>query len=161
MRHTYPVRVYALVIVVCLLAGAWSLVRLGRASGTAERYRFEVQFQRLAGVKDLLAEVPRAGYISNLEESDSRFVSLYFPAQYVLAPTLLVPLSVAPDAELVLGDFTRREDYAAFGREYGLEIVHEFPMGAVLYRRVSAGKTPPPAGPSPPVTSSAEEGHIP
>ena len=41
---------------------------------------------------------------------------------------------------LVLGNFTRQEDYAAIGKPLGLEVVREFPMGVVLYRRVSQGE---------------------
>ncbi|MDZ7639723.1 MAG: hypothetical protein U5J83_15970 [Bryobacterales bacterium] len=64
-----------------------------------------------------------------------------------MAPTLLVPLEDAPAVEFVLGNFTRQDDYAARGKELGLEVVQEFPMGVVLYRRQKGSPPPAPNAP--------------
>ena len=138
----YPARVYLLVALLGAMTLAYAVTRLAEAKEYRDTYPFRAQNARLAGVKPLIAGMRKVGYFSDLDRGRSTSVRLYFPTQYVLAPTLLVPIDEAADEEFVLGNFTRQEDYVALGQQHGLEIVKEFPMGAVLYRRRS-GLAPP------------------
>lgn len=135
MQFRYPAKVYILISALCVMAAGFTLSRLASAAAYQDSYPFQVQFTRLAPVRPWIANTPRIGYLSNVPDEEDAFVRLYFPTQYVLAPTLLVPLHLEPEADLVLGNFTRQEDYHALGRQHGLEVVREFPMGVVLYRR--------------------------
>lgn len=132
---SYPAKVYILIA----LAGAMTLIygisRLAEAKEYQDPYPFRAQFARLREVKQQLQGQRAVGYLSNLEPGERGSTQLYFPTQYVLAPTLLVPIEDRPDVEFVLGNFTRQEDYHARGREWGLEVMREYPMGVVLYRR--------------------------
>ena len=147
----YPARVYLLVALLGAMTLGYSLSRIAEAREYQDTYPFRAQFARLAGVKPLIAGERRVGYLSDQDPRRQTYARLYFPTQYVLAPTLLVPLEDAPSATFVLGNFTRQEDYTAIGREHGLEPVKEFPMGVVLYRRTAAPAPgdPVPAGPHP------------
>lgn len=142
----YPARAYLLVALLGAMTLGYSLSRISEAKEYRDTYPFRAQFARLAGVKPLLAGERQVGYLSDQDPRRQAYARLYFPTQYVLAPTLLVPLEDAPGAKFVLGDFTRQEDYAAVGRKLGLEPVKEFPMGVVLYRRMAA---PAPVNPVP------------
>lgn len=131
---------YVLAGAFALMTAVFAVQRLAEAADYRDPYPFRTQMTRLAPVKALLAGETAVGYLSNLNVGDRRFTNLYFPTQYVLAPTLLVPLGEGGTHRLVLGNFTRQEDYAAIGKPLGLEVVREFPMGVVLYRRVSQGE---------------------
>jgi hypothetical protein len=75
-------------------------------------------------------EVPpdaRLGYVSDLKFDPAVILG----AEYALAPRLLV--AKAPH-ELVIGNFSRPQDYAEFGRKRGLTLVKEFPNGVILFR---------------------------
>jgi hypothetical protein len=135
MQFRYPPRIYALVVMVCLMAAGWSLLRLTWAARFESGYNFNLQFQRLAPVREALGGAPRAGYYTNVGDRDVAFTKIYGPTQYVLAPTLLVPLKLDKQTTLVVGDFSRRDDYSAVGDDLGLQLKAEFPMGAVLYER--------------------------
>lgn len=139
----YPAKVYLLVALLGAMTLAYAVTRLAEAKDYQDTYPFRTQYARLAGVKPLLAGVRKVGYLSDLDPNRAVYARLYFPTQYVLAPTLLVPLGDAPGTEFVLGNFTRQEDYVARGRQLGLQVVKEFPMGVVLYRRQPG--SPPPA----------------
>lgn len=141
-EYRYPAKLYLLIALLGAMTLAYSVARLAEAKDYQDSYPFRAQYARLAGVKQLIAGERRVGYLSEPGRSRSLYARLYFPTQYVLAPTLLVPVEDAVGTKLVLGNFTRKEDYAAIGRKFGLEIVKEFPMGVVLYRRPS---TPAPA----------------
>ena len=64
--------------------------RVGEADSYSDPYPFRTQFARLAGVKPLIATESKVGYISNLKRGPDPYENLYFPTQFVLAPTLLV-----------------------------------------------------------------------
>lgn len=132
----YPARVYVLVTLLGVAGLVYSVGRLAEAKEYQDTYPFRAQYSRLAGVRQLIASERQVGYLSDQDPRRTLFARLYFPTQYVLAPTLLVPLEDAPTVTLVLGDFTRQADYAEIGRKLGLEPVREFPMGVVLYRRL-------------------------
>lgn len=131
----YPAKVYLLVALLGAMTLAYAVTRLAEAKEYQDTYPFRAQYARLAGVKPLIAGERKVGYLSDLDPSLPTYARLYFPTQYVLAPTLLVPINEAAGTTFVFGNFTRKDDYLALGRRHGLEIVKEFPMGAVLYRR--------------------------
>lgn len=138
MGFQYPPRVYILIGVLGAMTLAYSVSHLAAANEYEDPYPFRTQFARLAPLQPLLAGKQKVAYLSDIKPGDSAYTRLYFPTQYVLAPTLLVPIEDAGNMEFAVGNFTRREDYAALGRPLGLEAVKEFPMGVVLYRRQPA-----------------------
>lgn len=144
MEFRYPPRVYVLLVVAGVMTIAASISHLAVANAYEDPYPFRTQFARLAALKPLLAGIQKVGYLSDIKPDDPGFTRLYFPTQYVLAPTLLVPLAGAQSWDLVVGNFTRQADYAAIGGSLGLEVVKEFPMGVVLYRPAK-GSSPPEA----------------
>ena len=95
-------------------------------------YRLADQAARLA---DFRAAVPAGavlGYITDVPQEDPLAASMFFVAQYMLAPRILRQ-SDAPD--LVMGNFTRPGDFAAVGRQHGLQLQRDFGNGVVLFRR--------------------------
>lgn len=141
-EFTYPLRVYLLLAAFGAMTVVYATARLGEAASYQDPYPFRTQYGRLQGVKALISGQRRVGYVSNMEQGKRGFAQLYFPTQYVLAPTLLVPEGDEASFEYVLGNFTKQQDYAAFGRSHGLDLVREFPMGVVLYRRQPEAASP-------------------
>lgn len=120
----------------CLLAAGWGIQRMIWAAQYQNEYRFDVQHRRLAQARQALGSAVRVGYLTNVVDGERGFTALYAPTQFLMAPTQLIPLALAPDVEWVLGDFTRQLDYAALGESHGLGVLHEYPMGVVIYRRI-------------------------
>jgi hypothetical protein len=141
-EFTYPPRVYLLLAAFGVMTVVYATARLGEAASYQDPYPFRTQYARLQGVKTLISGQQRVGYVTNMEQGRQGYAQLYFPTQYVLAPTLLVPEGDKTSFEYVLGNFTKQQDYAEFGRSHGLDLVREFPMGVVLYRRRAEGDTP-------------------
>ena len=91
-------------------------------------YQLAAQQERF---EPLDREVPpnvSLGYVSNLKPD----AAIVLGVQYSVAPRLLV---VDAPHQFVLGNFSRPQDYAEFGRTRGLSLVKEFPNGVVLYRK--------------------------
>lgn len=133
----YPLRVYALVAILGTCTLVYAVSRLAEAKDYQDPYPFRTQYNRLREVKAQVGRQRKIGYLSNLGAGERGGSRLYFPTQYVMAPTLLVPIEDNPNVEWVLGNFTRQEDFRAAGLAYGLEVVREYPMGVVLYRKAS------------------------
>ncbi len=91
-------------------------------------YKLIDQERRFAPVKELVPPDALVGYVSDLDNDPT----LVLTAQYTLAPRLIVK---NPSSGWVIGNFTRPQDFEAFGRARGLTLVKEFPDGVVLYRR--------------------------
>lgn len=140
MRFHYSPKIYILILALCLGATGFTVARLASAANYQDSQPFRVQFSRLAPLQPHLAKAAKVGYLTNVSNENDAYTRLYFPTQYVLAPTLLVPLEMKPDVDLVVGNFTRQEDYKAIGQQHGLDLVQEFPMGVVLYRRAQGAK---------------------
>lgn len=138
----YPARIYLLAALLGGMTMVYSVARLAEAKDYEDTLPFRVQISRLAGVKQRIAGERKVGYLSDLDPEHSTYAQLYFPTQYVLAPTLLVPLEDRPGTKFVLGNFTRKADYTSIGHEHGLEVVAEFPMGVVLYRPIAKATAP-------------------
>jgi hypothetical protein len=133
----YPLRVYALVALLGVATLVYGVSRLAEAKQYRDPYPFRTQYARLREVKAQVAGQRMIGYLSNTAPDGRGGSRLYFPTQYVMAPTLLVPIEDKPEVEWVLGNFTRQEDFRAAGLAHGLEVVKEYPMGVVLYRKVA------------------------
>jgi hypothetical protein len=98
----------------------------------SDPYMVNLQPDRLAGI---LAAVPSnavMGYVTDLAPASTAYLATFNSARFALAPRLLV---FGADQPFVLGNFSRPADFAAFGREKGLELVQDFGNGAVLFRR--------------------------
>src|SRR5947209_2641638 len=84
---------------------------------SADQYRIADQAARLAGVRDAVPANAVLGYLTDRPADDTLATSMFFAAQYALAPRLL---QKSQTQDLVLGNFTKPADFAAPGREHGL-----------------------------------------
>ena len=114
--------------------------------GSVQYWDAETAYQRqspdpygLAGqaarLADFQAAVPAdaiLGYLTDVPPEDPRASSMFFAAQFALAPRILRQTDAA---DLVLGNFTRPGDFAAAGRQHGLQLQRDFGNGIVLFRR--------------------------
>ena len=137
MRGTskpYPLAVIAGVVLLSLLC-LW---------GSFESYGFEAVYQRqnsdpyLVGqqfvrLEALLSAVPERAELGNLTDASPGSTTdsaMFLGAQYVLAPRLL---EKGAAHDLVIGNFTRPDDFAALGQRYGLRLQRDFGNGVVLF----------------------------
>ena len=91
-------------------------------------YHIAIQVQRLEPVRRELPPNTQLGYISDVKPDSATILT----TQFAVAPMLLV--GNAPH-EWVLGNFSKPQNYAEFGRAHGLTLVKEFANGVVLYRQ--------------------------
>jgi hypothetical protein len=125
-------------VAVALLA-LWSMVDFygvtAEAAGPgADLYKIGDQATRF---QDLMAALPPAaiaGYVSDVSGAETLGSTLYFSAQYTLAPRLITDQRINPPAEWVVGNFSKPLDVVQFGKQRGLSLVKDFGNGAVLYR---------------------------
>jgi hypothetical protein len=106
-----------------------------RQRQSPDRFRVAHQYARFVDFRATVPEDAILGYLNDLPAEDAVGTSMFFAAQYVLAPRLLQETG---SYELVLGNFTRPADFAALGRRHGLRIVRDFGKGVVLFRRQEA-----------------------
>src|SRR5579862_5644879 len=78
-------------------------------------YKLIDQERRFAPVKELVPPDALVGYVSDLDNDPT----LVLTAQYTLAPRLIVK---NPSSGWVIGNFTRPQDFEAFGRARGLTL---------------------------------------
>ena len=100
-----------------------------RNSQTPDPFQAAAQQRRFAPLKEATPPDAKLGYVSDVPPNPA----IILGAAYALAPRLVV--SDASPHQFVLGNFTRPQDYAAFGRARGLEVVQEFPHGVILYKK--------------------------
>jgi hypothetical protein len=132
----YPSRVKNALIAAVLLA-AWGAVenfQLENANTQHDPYMVNIQPDRLAGVIQAVPRSAIVGYVADMNDGSTAALAMFNSARYALAPRLLVE---GTDRDWVLGNFTKPADYAAIGREHGLEFVRDFGNGAVLYRKAA------------------------
>ena len=72
------------------------------------------------------------GYLTDVPAEDNLAATMFFSAQYALAPRLL---QKGDSFDAALGDFTRPGDFAALGRQHGLRLERDFGNGVALFRR--------------------------
>jgi len=91
-------------------------------------YAIERQMNRFEALRREVPPDTVLGYVSDIKpESVTVLIT-----QFAVAPRLLV--GNAPH-DLVLGDFSKPQDYAEFGRARGLTLTKQFPGGVVLFRK--------------------------
>ncbi|HEY3738194.1 MAG TPA: hypothetical protein VGL53_00045 [Bryobacteraceae bacterium] len=95
-------------------------------------YKVAEQSARLA---DFRAAVPAdaiLGYLTDVPTESTVGSTMFFAAQYALAPRLLQKTDAL---DLVLGNFTKPGDYTAIGKQHALRVVRDFGNGIVLFRK--------------------------
>ena len=97
----------------------------------SDPYLIGAQFDRLAPVAAVVPENVTLGYLTDVPQGNVTESAMIIGAQYVLAPRLVVR---GAGREWVLGNFTRRADFEAFGRSRGLQLQRDFGNGVVLFR---------------------------
>jgi hypothetical protein len=127
--------VKAALITAVLLAlwGAIENYQVETGPGVADPYKAADQVDRLASAIQMLPRSAIVGYVSNAAGETPAALAMFNTARYALAPRLLAQ---GTDREWVLGNFSEQVDYAAVGREHGLQLVRDFGGGVVLYRGI-------------------------
>jgi hypothetical protein len=140
MAATQPKSSAMLVTAAVMLAAALSLlgsVQYWSAESEYQRqspdpYRIADQATRLADFRSAVPADAILGYLTDVPADNTLNASMFFAAQYQLAPRLLQKDEAH---DLVLGNFTRPADFVALGRQYGLRIERDFGNGILLFRR--------------------------
>ncbi len=130
----YQPRLRAALIAAALLAlwGAIESFQLeNRANDLRDPYMVNDQPRRLTAAMQMVPRTAIVGYVSDLPDKDTAWLAIFNSARYTVAPRLLVD---GTDHEWVLGNFTKPGDYAAIGREHGIQMVQDFGDGVALFR---------------------------
>jgi hypothetical protein len=135
-RVKYPFATKAGVLLAAVL-GLWGVAEyFGFESSYQQQYHdpylIAAQSVRLQSFSDAVAPNAILGYLTDAEPGSAADDTLFRTAQYTLAPRLLQ--KKPSDSQQVLGNFTRPADFAAIGRQYGLNLERDFGNGVVLYR---------------------------
>jgi hypothetical protein len=104
------------------------------AGANADVYKIGEQAGRFQDLMSALPATGIIGYVSDVPASQTLGAVLYSGAQYTLAPRLVAEQRLKPDAEWVIGNFSKPLDVVQFGAKRGLTLVKDFGNGAVLYR---------------------------
>jgi hypothetical protein len=80
------------------------------ARNYTDSYAIGQQDARFAGVKQALPAALVIGYVSDLPQSDTRGQSMFFGAQYALAPHVLVSDANASKYDVIVGNFSKQVD---------------------------------------------------
>lgn len=128
----YPLKTIAALVLVALLSLYGTIEfygeQLERNRTLKDPYHIAIQLERLEPVRRELPPNTLLGYISDIQPDSATILT----TQFAVAPMLLV--GNAPH-EWVLGNFSKPQNYAEFGRVHGLVLVKEFANGVVLYRQ--------------------------
>jgi hypothetical protein len=133
-----PLRV-SVAIVAAAVISAWGFleyygVEAEAARSSRDPYMVAAQHERFASLRDAAPAGTTIGYITDLDPASTGAAAAFTGAQYVLAPLLL---RKTPDAEVVLGNFSRPADFAAIGAQHGLQIERDLGQGVILFRRAA------------------------
>jgi hypothetical protein len=135
----YPFRVTAGVFLIALLGAAAALetVQFVRQynRGFRDPYQITKQEARFAAVKAALPPDQEIGYVSDKAQGDPQGGAMFFGAQYVLAPKILVREPGTKQHRYVLGNFTSKSDFAEVARLAGMSLVIDAGEGVVLFKR--------------------------
>jgi len=131
-RVRYPPKTIAGIVLVALLSLYGTIEfyseQLERNRTSKDPYSIAIQMERLEPIRRDLPPNTPLGYISDVAPDSATILT----TQFAVAPMLLV--GNAPH-EWVLGNFTKPQNYAEFGRTHGLTMVKAFRNGVVLYRQ--------------------------
>jgi hypothetical protein len=109
---------------------AYALYRSEKLNRQPDPYQVELQTERLAPVRNITPDNAVLGFITDIPEQQvSLFQSLYYGAQYSLAPRLL---ERNPNHHFVLGMFTNAANLNEAAAHYHLRLVRYFGNGTVL-----------------------------
>jgi hypothetical protein len=130
----------ALVTAAVMLAAALSLagsVQYWNAESdyqhqSPDPYRIADQATRLADFRTAVPPDAILGYLTDVPADNTLNASMFFAAQYQLAPRLL---QKDQSHDLVLGNFARPADFASLGQQHGLRIERDFGNGILLFRK--------------------------
>lgn len=86
---------------------------------------------------DLPEGVTELGYVSDKQQNDPQGGAMFFGAQYVLAPRLLVREKELPKHAWIAGNFASQSDFNEVARLLGLVLVRDYGQGVVLMRKES------------------------
>lgn len=123
-----------------ILAAALSLfgsIQYWDAESTYQRqspdpYRVGDQAARFGELRDSVPDGAILGYVTDVPADGILASSMFFGAQYALAPRLL---QKGDSYDLVLGNFTKPADFRSVGNQHGLRMERDFGNGVVLFRR--------------------------
>ena len=94
---------------------------------------------RYGGAAAMLPADAIVGYVSNRKLNNAEGGAMFFGAQYVLAPRILVDWDKVDKDQFVLGNFPPARDVHTTveqsGKLYGLRVERDFGDGVVLYRK--------------------------
>ena len=124
-------------LIAAALIAVWGAVDSFQFESTAnlrDPYMVNAQADRLAGVIQAIPRAAVVGYLSDVHDGSTIALAMFNSARYTLAPRLLVE---GTDRDLVLGDFAKPADFAAIGRDHGLEVARDFGNGVVLFKRAA------------------------
>lgn len=98
-----------------------------REQASSDPLQMSMQEKRFEAVKHELPPGTVVGYVSDLPASSGIILS----AQYALVPVIL---GDGMAHEFVIGNFSKPQDFAAFGRARNLTLVRDFGDGVTLFR---------------------------
>lgn len=128
----YPLRALIGLSVAAALATFGAILFYGeqteRDQAQGDLYKVSDQQIRFAPVKEIVPPDAEVGYVSDVAPDPA----LVLTAQYALAPRLIVR---KPSSAWVIGNFSKPQDFDAFGRARGLTLEKVFPRGVVVFRR--------------------------
>jgi hypothetical protein len=124
----------ALLAAVLALSGAFEYWNTETAFQAQSRdiYKVADQSARLAGLRAAVPENAILGYVTDVDEAQPLASSMLLAAQYALAPRLL---QKGITRDLVLGNFTHPQDFAAFAQQRGLRLERDFGNGVLLFKK--------------------------
>ena len=102
-------------------------------SQSRDPYKVADQASRFASLRASVPENAILGYVTDVDDIQPLASAMLFSAQYTLAPRLLQKGAASRD--LVLGNFTKPADFAAFGQQRGLKLERDFGNGVILFRK--------------------------
>ena len=94
-------------------------------------YQIAAEADRLAGVRAMVPADAVLGYVTDHAEPSAAIKV----AQFNLAPRLLEPGANRP---LVVGEFSRPDDYERIAQPLGLRVERDFRNGVMLFRNESS-----------------------
>lgn len=101
-------------------------------------YGMELHEQRLQPVRDELPADAIVGFVSDLPLDSLDGQTLFFAAQYALAPRVVVTNDSKYQADLILGYYARRVQPEAEAVNLGMKVYRDYGGGVVLYERETA-----------------------
>ncbi len=95
-------------------------------------YRVADQAARFEEFRVSVPDGATLGYLTDVPADGILASSMFFGAQYALAPRLL---QKGDSYNLVLGNFAKPADFRLVGSQHGLSLERDFGNGVVLFRR--------------------------